>query len=83
MRSEEFPQSKYIRIEPYDMGEVKPKEQTYDVINKRHGDILCAISYHTPWRQWIVEFEGNIIFNKDCLETLIKTLDMLNDKGGK
>ena len=83
MRSEEFPESKYIKIEQWEKDDAKPKDRTYDVYNKRSEDVLCCMFYHAPWRQFVVGFDNDIIFNKDCLETLIKALDLLNDEGEK
>ncbi len=61
---------------------VDPRVQRYNVLNKRHGDILCVISYYKPWKQFVVVFDGGVVFNKECLETMGKALEMLNAEGG-
>jgi hypothetical protein len=72
-----FPDSKYIRFEQWTLSDI-PKERDYDVVNKKSGEVLAGITYYAPWRQFVVEFDNGIIFNGDCLKTLIEALKLLN-----
>ena len=50
-------------IEVADTGKTK----VWQVLSKRHGDVLALISWHGPWRQYTFRPHPNTIWNTGCL----------------
>ncbi len=51
--------------------------------NSSEGDLGRA-TYYKRWKQWVMEFEGDMVFNNQCLIDIADFLTQLNKnrKGG-
>jgi hypothetical protein len=57
--------SKYIRFE---LVAHKPKTDVYDVISRRHGDVLGQIKWYALWRQYCFFPADSTVWNRGCLQ---------------
>lgn len=55
------------------------KPFVYACRNNRSGDVLGFILYYPAWRQHVIEFTQNSIFNNECLQNIAEFLGELND----
>ena len=53
-------------------------KRTIAVQSRSRGDVLGVISYHAPWRQWVVESAPDVIWSHDCLTDVATKLRELN-----
>lgn len=51
------------------------------VKNNRTGAHLAQISWHQPWKQYVVEFNSNAIFSSDCIQEGCLTVVENRNKG--
>jgi hypothetical protein len=58
--------------------EEKPKTQVWSVVNKSQGYTLGNIMWYSPWRQYVFEPQGNMVFNTICLDTINNFIKRLN-----
>jgi len=58
---------------------LKPKKKTYDVIvtNKKTHENLVKIYWYGAWRNYVVDFYKQVIFDEKCLEELTNYLKQL------
>lgn len=49
--------------------------------NNESGEAMGAVSYYPQWRQFIIEFTENCVFNNQCLIDIADFLSQLNKKG--
>lgn len=47
-------------------------------MNKRAANILGYASYYPQWKQWVMEFERDCVFNNSCLNDMAHFLSQLN-----
>ena len=76
---QEIDGNKYIRFRKYEPGRSQ-KTQCWYVINKSSSDSIGHIQWYTPWRQYCFFPWNNTVWNKDCLETIIKFIKQLTDE---
>lgn len=49
-------------------------------LNNRDGSILGAIEYYRPWKQHVIDFREDCVFNSQCLVDIADFLVQLNDR---
>ncbi len=49
-------------------------------LNKKSGTILGYWEYYPSWRQYVIEFLGDCVFNSSCLRDVAQFLEQLNKK---
>lgn len=72
--------SEYIRFEEI---EQKPKTKVYAVVNIKLGYRIGKIKWHGPWRQYCFFPDVGTIFNKDCMQYIIKFITKLMEEREK
>jgi hypothetical protein len=65
---------RYIRFEVYGMEDLKK----WVCLNKRSGATLGHAIFYEPWKQWVMEFEPECVFNNTCLANIQHFLTQLN-----
>ncbi len=48
------------------------KTKIWDILSKRSGYILGKIKWYGPWRQYCFFPAAETVFNKTCMEDIIK-----------
>ena len=67
-------ESKYLNFCILDK---KPK--TYVIgIETKYSDVLGALKWYGPWRQYVFKSEPDCIFNVGCMNDIIKLTDTVN-----
>ncbi len=61
-------ESKYIEF--YELAD-SGKTKIWDILSKRHGDILGKIKWYGAWRQYCFFPSPAVVFNKTCMEDII------------
>lgn len=57
----------YIRFEKVgDTGKTK----IWNVVSKKHGNVLGTIKWYGAWRQYTFQPEDSTVFNPECLDTI-------------
>ena len=64
---------KYIHFVEY-----KRESIAYTMHNTKSGEAMGAVSYYPQWRQSVVEFVENCVFNNQCLKDIADFLEQLN-----
>ena len=67
---------KYIKFEWCELVDYK----RWDCINKKGGDTLGWVTYYRPWKQYVMEFSDNCVFNNSCLRDIAHFISQLNAK---
>lgn len=49
-------------------------KRTVAVLNKRSREVLGVLSYHAPWRQWVMDAAPDVIWSQDCLTDVANKL---------
>ncbi len=65
--------NKYIE---FNLVQQKPKTSIYAVRNIKSQDIIGWIKWYPQWRQYCFFPEPNCIFSVDCLECIIKFINV-------
>ena len=50
----------------------------YEIVNKKHGDLLGRVTWYKPWRQWVAEFADAGVWSAGCLADVQAFLIQLN-----
>lgn len=58
--------------------EFKKEGIAYTMHNRKSGVAMGAVSYYPPWKQFIVEFVEDCVFNNQCLRDIADFLDQVN-----
>lgn len=48
--------------------EKKPKTSVYQVLNKKHGDLLGIVRWHGAWRGYVLEIQEKTIWSIGCMK---------------
>jgi len=51
-----------------------------ECLNKKSGTILGYVEYYTPWKQYVIEFREDFVFNVSCLKDIADFLRQLNNE---
>lgn len=46
--------------------------------NIKTGAAMGAVSYYAPWKQFVIEFVEDCVFNNQCLKDITDFLEQLN-----
>lgn len=65
---------KYIEFEESPDKEAK----LWVCLNRKAESHLADLIYYEPWRQWVVEFQPECVFNNTCLNDISHFLRQLN-----
>jgi predicted transglutaminase-like cysteine proteinase len=70
----------YLLFEERDLSDAGwPKDQrTIVVLSRSRGDVLGVLSYHKPWRQWVLDAAPDVIWSHACLTDVATRLQELN-----
>lgn len=68
---------KYLKVEQW-LDIPGHKTHQWKVISARSGDMLGAVRWYGPWRQYTFQPESLTTFNRECLNDIIKFLDQVN-----
>jgi len=72
---------KYIRFKLVDVEDYK---KGAECVNKKSGVLLGYVEYYKSWKQYVIEFLEDCVFNASCLKDIADFLSQLNkDKGLK
>lgn len=52
--------------------------RTIVVLSRTRGDVLGVLSYHAPWRQWVLDAAPDVIWSHGCLTDAAAKLRELN-----
>ncbi len=63
---------RYIHFKKMQRGE------QWACLNNRSKDILGRINYNSRWKQFVIDFRENCIFNNQCLCEIADFLTQLN-----
>lgn len=55
----------------------------WQVVNKRHGDLLGGVEYYAPWRCYVFQPSDDAAFSADCLQDIANFLATLKDERSK
>lgn len=67
--------AQYIRFEK--TAESFNNHPLYNVINKRHGDVLGQVFWYTIWKQYGFTAEDSAVWSKGCLQDVIAFIETL------
>jgi len=48
--------------------------------NNRNDDSLGCVTFYPIWKQWVIDFRPDMVFNNQCLRDIADFLDQLNKK---
>lgn len=65
---------KYIKFEIWGGEDL----QKWECVNKKSGATLGYAEFYEPWRQWVMEFQPECVFNDSCLRDITHFLGQLN-----
>jgi hypothetical protein len=70
----------FLRFEERDLSDAGwPKEKrTIVVRSASRGDVLGVLSYHAPWREWVLDAAPDVIWSQGCLMDVASKLADLN-----
>jgi len=51
--------------------------------NNRNDDSLGCVTFYPIWKQWVIDFRPDMVFNNQCLRDIADFLDQLNKKPTK
>jgi predicted transglutaminase-like cysteine proteinase len=70
----------YVLFEERDLSEAGwPKDKrTIAVVSRSRGDVLGVLSYHAPWREWVMDAAPDVIWSQGCLMDVASKLAGLN-----
>lgn len=70
----------YLLFEERDLSDAGwPKDKrTIVVLSRSRGDVLGVLSFHAPWRQWVMDPAPDVIWSHDCLTDAAAKLRELN-----
>ena len=51
-------------------------------LNKKTGTVLGYVEYYKPWKQYVIEFLEDCVFNTSCLLDIADFLGQLNKNEG-
>jgi hypothetical protein len=64
-------QSKHIRFEPLDYGDLDKGRKTYQWEVISHREVrLGVIEWYSPWRQYCFNPEPDTVWSSDCIEAV-------------
>lgn len=71
---------KYIHFEKDD-----PTLDRWFCCNNKTNSEMAEIIYYEPWKQYVIEYMSEFVFNNSCLRDIADFLDQLNSqlKDGK
>ena len=61
----------YIHVKVYPKRKFR-KTCSYAIVNNKSASVLARISFHGPWRQFVMKPIGDTIWSVGCLEDVIK-----------
>lgn len=64
---------KYIEFEP-----TLGHDDEWKCVNKKAKTILGYVSFYEPWKQYVIEFLEDCVFNVSCLNNIAHFLRQLN-----
>ena len=65
---------KFIHFQEY-----KKEGKAYTIHNNKSGIAMGAVFYYTVWKQFVVEFVEDCVFNNQCLLDIADFLRQLNE----
>ncbi len=68
---------KYIKFTFVDSNDHK---KGGDCLNKKSTTVLGYWQYYKPWKQYVIEFLEDCVFNETCLRDIADFLNQLNKK---
>ena len=83
---QEWQANDYDKVFGIDKKYAKRKTKSFNVINKKYGDILGIIKWNNGWRQYCFYPEDGTVWSEDCLEvvkTFIEERNRYHEKGWK
>ena len=70
---------KYISFKLTDVEDYK---KGAECLNKKSGLCLGYVEYYKPWKQYVIEFLEDCVFNNSCLLDIADFLGQLNKNEG-
>ena len=60
--------------------EKKPKTGVWSVLNSSSNALLATIEWYPSWRQYIIHFNADAVFNDSCLDDIHSFMQALRNK---
>lgn len=64
---------KYIKFTEY-----KKQGIAYELRNKKSNEVMGDVYYYSQWRQFVIDFREDCVFNNQCLLDIADFLEQLN-----